>query len=81
MWHLEGFSVSRLHWIGDCFEVVHYVGPKDCIYLYWAGMYTIPVFIDIKNLLTISYLWAVFTHYLVVTNCRSQSCLGLQVQI
>lgn len=32
-------------------------------------MYTIPVFIDIKNLLTISYLRAVFTHYLVVTDC------------
>lgn len=32
-------------------------------------MYTISVFIDIKNLLTVSYLWAVFTHYVVVTDC------------
>lgn len=47
MGHIEGFSVSRLHWIGDCFELVHYVGPKVCIDI--AGTYTIPAFTDIRT--------------------------------
>lgn len=94
MWHIEGFSVSRLHWTGDCFEVVHYVGQKVCRYIY---IYLFIEHINKKNKIKV-YNTFIYSHqkpsdHLPPLGCvhppdlpgvpaaQLRGCLGLQVQI